>query len=78
MIVEGFVEIAPGFIEGDLVDFEFFMGFFHVGSSVIVGSTGEKGNELLLALSLFFHVGVGEEWRSDLVSQHVNVELVNN
>ncbi len=54
------------------------MGFFHVGSSVIVGAAGDKGNELFLALSLFYHVGVGEEWCGDFVSQHVNVELVNN
>ena len=78
MIVERFVEFAPGFIEGKLSDFEFLMGYFHVSSSVIVGAAGDKCNELFLALSLFCHVGVGEEWSGDFVSQHVNVELVNN
>ena len=71
-------QVKPGLVECFLVDFELSVGGFHVKSLVFVGTSGDKGDELFLPWSLFFHVGVGKEVFGDLIGKHEFIELVDD
>lgn len=76
--MKGLFKIYPSFIELLLANLELCVGGFHVGSFILIWSTCNKSNELLLSLSLFLHVGVGKERTNDWVGKHVLIKLVNH
>lgn len=78
MIVKGFEEVDPSFIELFHTNVHVFMGSSHIYSFIGIGSSGDHGNELFLSGSLFFHIGVSEEWSGDFISKHVNIEFVDD
>jgi hypothetical protein len=79
MVIEkGFSEVSPSLIELFVANGHFLVGFNHINTFVIVGSSSNQGDEVGLSLALFVHVGVLEVILDDWVIQHVDIELIDD
>lgn len=71
------VKMTPGGIELFVSYFKLRMGCFHVSSFVVVRSTCDHGDKLLLSLPLLSHIGILEKVVDNRVIKHVLVELID-
>lgn len=54
------------------------VSLFHAEPLVVIGSTSGHGDKISLPCSLLVHVGVLEKLLGAGVTEHVDIELINN